>query len=174
MTKIKNTFFITHIHWDREWYWPVEKYRSRLIEVFEAMKNCLDRDDYHSFWFDGQMVFVEDYLTARPQDRDLIKRWVSEGKLHVGPFYILNDEQLPCGEAQIRNYIIGMKIAAEFGEVSSVGYMSDNFGHMSQTPQLLKGFGIDNDKLPTKKMIANRLEMKDLLFCFIFASFCCT
>jgi 2-O-(6-phospho-alpha-D-mannosyl)-D-glycerate hydrolase len=141
---IEKTFFITHIHWDREWYWPIEKYRFRLIEVFEAMKKTLDRNDYHSFWFDGQMVFVEDYLEARPQDRDLIKRWVAEGKLHIGPFYVLNDEQLPCGEAQIRNYIVGMRLAAEFGPVAKVGYMADNFGHMSQTPQLLKGFGIDN------------------------------
>ena len=141
---LENTFFITHVHWDREWYWPVEKYRFRLFEVFEAMKQCLDRDDYHSFWFDGQMVFLEDYLDARPQDKELVQRWVTEGKLHIGPFYVLNDEQLPCGEAQIRNYIIGMKIAAQFGPIAKVGYMSDNFGHMSQTPQLLQGFGIDN------------------------------
>ncbi len=142
--EIENTFFITHVHWDREWYWPVEKYRFRLFEVFDAMKQCLDRDDYHSFWLDGQMVFLEDYLEARPQDKELIKRWVKEGKLHIGPFYVLNDEQLPCGESQIRNYIIGIKIGNEFGPVVKVGYMSDNFGHMSQTPQLLQGFGIDN------------------------------
>jgi alpha-mannosidase len=40
--------------------------------------------------------------------------------------------------------MLGHKIANAFGKVMKVGYIPDPFGHLSQIPQILKGFGIDN------------------------------
>jgi len=40
--------------------------------------------------------------------------------------------------------LLGHKIASEFGRVMKVGYIPDPFGHITQMPQILRGFGIDN------------------------------
>ena len=55
------------------------------------------------------------------------------------------DEFLVSGEAIIRNLQCGFAIAKEW-QTSAMksGYVVDLFGHNSQFPQLLKGFGIDH------------------------------
>ena len=47
------------------------------------------------------------------------------------------------GESIIRNLLLGIQTAERFGKCQSVGYLPDMFGHISQMPQILKGFGID-------------------------------
>src|SRR5690606_19570647 len=55
------------------------------------------------------------------------------------------DEALVSGEALVRNLLLGHRIAASYGHaVPKVGYVPDIFGHISQLPQILTGFGIDN------------------------------
>jgi alpha-mannosidase len=136
---------VTHTHWDREWYQPVEIYRFRLIDVCERLKQILAQNpEYHSFHFDGQTVPLDDYLEARPEDREFIYRQIRAGRLRFGPFYVLHDEQLTSGESQVRNLILGMETVRAAGGSADIGYLPDNFGHVAQTPQILAGFGLDN------------------------------
>ncbi len=137
---------ITHTHWDREWYLPVETYRFRLIELFERLQQIFAASpDYQSFFLDGQTVPLEDYLEVRPEQRKLIESWLASGKVVAGPFYVLLDEQLVSGESYLRNLQIGREMCRAFGiEPPCIGYLPDNFGHISQTPQILRGYGIDN------------------------------
>ena len=136
---------VTHTHWDREWYQPVEIYRFRLIDVCERLKQILAQNpEYHSFHFDGQTVPLDDYLEARPKDREFIYRQIRAGRLRFGPFYVLHDEQLTSGESQVRNLILGMETVRAAGGSADIGYLPDNFGHVAQTPQILAGFGLDN------------------------------
>ncbi|HSN95552.1 MAG TPA: glycoside hydrolase family 38 C-terminal domain-containing protein, partial [Anaerolineaceae bacterium] len=46
-------------------------------------------------------------------------------------------------EATIRNLLLGKSICSDFGYRMMVGYLPDPFGHISQMPQILKGFNID-------------------------------
>ncbi|MGQ9698921.1 MAG: alpha-mannosidase, partial [Armatimonadota bacterium] len=55
-----------------------------------------------------------------------------------------NDEYLTSVESTIRNLLIGHRIAKSFGSVMKVGYLPDQFGNISQMPQIFRGFGIDN------------------------------
>src|ERR1035437_7848960 len=104
-----NAVLVTHTHWDREWYLPVEQYRFRLVELFERLFEILRTEpDYHSFWLDGQTIPVEDYATvAEPGRTAELAQWLSKQKILIGPWYVLADEHLVSGEAFVRNLLLG-------------------------------------------------------------------
>lgn len=136
---------VSHTHWDRAWYLPFEKFRLRLIEMVDDLLDLLASDpDFKHFFFDGQMIPLEDYLAVRPHRREALVEAIRSGKLVLGPHYILPDEFLVSGESLIRDLLIGRRLASELGKPSMVGYMPDSFGHPSQIPQILNGFGIDS------------------------------
>jgi alpha-mannosidase len=140
----KYAHVISHSHWDREWYLPYEKHHVRLIELMDTLLEVFDRhSDFRSFHLDGQTIILEDYLQVRPEKKEVITRLIREGKLIIGPWYILQDEFLTSSEANIRNLLIGHRDAAEYGEVCKLGYFPDSFGNMGQAPQLLRQAGID-------------------------------
>ena len=143
--KIKTPVIVaSHTHWDRAWYQPFQKLRSRLVHMVDKLLDIIRRKDFKCFNFDGQTVVVEDYLAIRPEKRAEIVRIVKSGKLKIGPWYVLADEFLAGGESLVRNLLIGHKVAKEFGAVAKVGYTPDSFGHISQMPQILNGFGINS------------------------------
>ncbi len=47
---------------------------------------------------------------------------MSEGHFRVGPFYILQDEFLTSGEANVRNLQTGIREAKAYGNLTKVGY----------------------------------------------------
>ncbi len=134
---------IAHTHWDREWYLPHAAFHARLVAVLDDLLERLRGDaEYRSFLLDGQTVLIEDYLRARP-DRDAeVRALVAEGRLQVGPWYVLVDEQIPSGEALIRNLLLGAADAERLGDRSDVLYSPDAFGHPAAWPALAREFGL--------------------------------
>ena len=144
MSEKKTIHFISHTHWDREWYMPFEAHRHQLIRFFDRLLDTLENEpEFRSFHLDGQAVMLEDYLEVRPQKRALLEKYIAEGRVMVGPWYILQDEYLIDGESNLRNMLYGLRTAARYGPVTKVGYFPDAFGNISQAPQILRGFGID-------------------------------
>ena len=140
----KTLHFISHTHWDREWYMPFEAHRFKLVEFFDRLLDTLDNDpSFKSFHLDGQSIVIEDYLEVRPQMREKIEKYIAEGRLVSGPWYILQDEYLIDGESNVRNMLIGKQVSAKYGQVSDIGYFPAAFGNIGQAPQILRGFGID-------------------------------
>jgi mannosylglycerate hydrolase len=136
-------FVIPHTHWDREWYASFQQFRVRLVHVIDALLDLLQREPaYTHFNLDGQTVVLQDYLEIRPEKRALLEKFVRERRLGVGPWYVLPDEFLVSGESLVRNLLLGHHLASAFGHVQKVGYIPDTFGHISQLPQILQGFGI--------------------------------
>ncbi|MCR2807051.1 alpha-mannosidase [Paenibacillus soyae] len=144
MTASKKTVHvISHTHWDREWYMPYEAHHVKLIETMDALLHTFANDpEFRSFYLDGQTIVVDDYLQVYPERREIIQRLVDEGKLSLGPWYVLQDEFLTSSEANVRNLQIGHREAAKFGPVSKLGYFPDSFGNMGQAAQLLRQAGI--------------------------------
>lgn len=141
--KICSVVFQTH--WDREWYLPFETFRTRLIRVMERVVDALEKHELDSFLFDGQVVAAEDLLEAcEPEMAQKLNRLMQEGRLVLGPWYVMADEFLCSGESLIRNLEIGRKLALSLGNYQKVGYLPDTFGHIGQMPQMLSGFNIDN------------------------------
>lgn len=143
MAKIDHIMVISHTHWDPEWYSTFEEYRMRLVDFMDKLLHVLENvPEYHSFMFDGQVSPLESYLELFPEQLERIQRLVKTGKLLVGPWFVLPDEYMIGPESHIRNLLLGTRIARDYGAVMKVGYLPDMAGHISQMPQILKGFGI--------------------------------
>lgn len=134
---------ISHTHWDREWYLTQEQFRFRLVNLMDRLLVLLKKQPDYIFHLDAQTIVLEDYWEIKPQRREECCRYIREGRLIVGPWYVQNDFFLVSGEATVRNLLLGKKQAADAGGCGDCGYMPDQFGLISQLPQLLRGFGID-------------------------------
>lgn len=144
MSEKLRLYIVPHTHWDREWYGSFQLFRVRLVRMVNKLLALLDRDpDYRSFNMDGQTIILEDYLEVHPEQRETLAAHIAAGRLMVGPWYILPDEFLSSGESIVRNLLLGGRMAADFGGRMDVGYIPDTFGHISQLPQILNGFGLD-------------------------------
>lgn len=144
MTQARTLQFYMHTHWDREWYWNFNAYRSELISVVRAVIKALDSGTIETFMLDGQTSLIEDTLAVAPDLAEPIKRLAKAGKLSIGPWYVLADQMLVSGESLVRNLAIGIRDAQAIGAVDRVGYCPDTFGHTVDLPRILKGFAIDN------------------------------
>jgi alpha-mannosidase len=135
---------VPHTHWDREWYLPFEQFRLQLGDVVDGVLQVLERDDsFPTFTLDGQAIVLEDYVDVRPENEERLRALLAAGQLEAGPWYVLPDELLVGGESLVRNLLLGRRVCRRFGvEPSSAGYEPDSFGHTSQLPQLLAGFGL--------------------------------
>ena len=116
--KANNIILVPETHWDREWYLPFQEFRARLVLLMDRLLNILNTDpDFKNFTLDGQTIPLEDYLEVRPEREEEIKKYVKEGRLSIGPMYVLPDEFLVSGESLIRNLMIGHQISRTFGKV---------------------------------------------------------
>ncbi len=140
----KTVHIISHSHWDREWYMPFEKHRLKLIDLIDDCLELFEHSEgFKSFHLDGQCIVLDDYLEIKPEMKDLITKNIKEGKFHIGPWYILQDEFLTSGESNVRNLLVGIEEAKEYGGLARIGYFPDAFGNAGQMPQLLKQAGME-------------------------------
>ncbi len=146
MSNKKTLHIIPHSHWDREWYLPFETHRTRLVKLFDTLIELMETNPAYTYYhMDGQFAVIEDYLEIRPQMKERLLALVKDDRIQVGPWYILQDEYLTSGEANVRNMLYGIKLCKNFGaDPVMSGYFPDAFGNISQAPQILRGFGIDN------------------------------
>jgi mannosylglycerate hydrolase len=139
----KQLIVVPHTHWDREWFDTFEVFRFHLVAFMDDLIESLEQNgDIPCFLLDGQMVLIEDYLEIRPEMKNRLDRLARAGRITLGPWYVQPDEFLVSGESLIRNLEIGMEEAAQMGHPLMEGYVPDTFGHISQLPQILNGFGI--------------------------------
>lgn len=142
-------FVISHTHWDREWYQTFQVFRKRLVYLIDELIDHMEKDnDYKYFHMDGQTIMLEDYLQIRPENKERLEKLIRQGRIIIGPWYVMPDEFLVSGESLIRNLKKGFDTSSEYGvEPMKNGYLVDIFGHNGQMPQILKGFGIDSAAL---------------------------
>ncbi|MDA9471346.1 alpha-mannosidase [Enterococcus sp. 5H] len=140
----KKVYIISHSHWDREWYMPYEQHHMRLVELMDDLLELFETDsEFKSFHLDGQTIILDDYLEVRPERKADVQKAISEGKLRIGPFYILQDDFLISSESNVRNMLIGKKECEKWGASVKLGYFPDTFGNMGQTPQMMLQAGLD-------------------------------
>jgi alpha-mannosidase len=133
----KRVFIVPHTHWDREWYLPFQRFRYTLVQLIDELLKILDDQDY-VFMLDGQTVVLEDYMEICPEKKQELMQRIREGKIAVGPWYLLPDEWLVGGESLIRNLEFGQDLAADFKiPLMDIAYLPDQFGHTSGIPQML-------------------------------------
>lgn len=133
---------ISNSHWDREWYMSHEKYLARLVPLMDRLMTIMDEQPRYIFVMDGQYAMLEDYLLIRPDKTSFVSDLIKQGRLKVGPWYTQPLETLISGEAMVRNLQLGIAETEKLGPAMRVSYEIDEFGHASQTPQILSGFDI--------------------------------
>ncbi|UDY37012.1 glycoside hydrolase family 38 N-terminal domain-containing protein [Dermatobacter hominis] len=139
---VRRVDVVPHTHWDREWYSPYPTFRLRLVDLLDELLPRLEADTgFAHFQLDGQMAVVDDYLGLRPDEAGRLRSLAAQGRLSMGPWYVLPDEFLVSGETHVRNLQLGLRKAEAFGGAMPVGYLPDMFGHIAQMPQLLVQFG---------------------------------
>jgi len=138
--------YVLSSHWDREWHHTFQDFRYRLVELIDKIIEALGNGELSGpFTCDGQSIILEDYLEIRPEREADIRRLLTENKMIAGPWYALPDEFLVSGESLIRNLRLGREVTRKFGGIpSNVGFVCDLFGHCSQLPQILHGFGVSS------------------------------
>lgn len=136
---------INQTHWDREWYKSLEEFKFRLKDGIDYIEDLFEEKNIDKFFLDGQTVVLEDYKEVSSKERyEKLLKLIEEGKIEVGPWYILADEFLVSGESLVRNLQYGLEITKEVKSKGSLGYLPDTFGHISQIPQILLKAGIKN------------------------------
>ena len=141
---MRKIYIQTSTHWDREWYVPFERFRYDLVQVTDEIIEELELgENLNCFVFDGQSIVIEDYLEVMEQNKDKIITLIRDGKLKIGPLYVLPDELLVSGESLIQNFLKCKEICDKFNVTPyNFSYVNDQFGHISQFPQLLNKLGI--------------------------------
>ena len=141
---MRTAHYVASTHWDREWYEPFQGYRMRLVSLLDEAFAVMQRDPaFKTFVMDGQFIPIADYLEARPEAEQTVREFVRTGRLKLGPWYVLPDEWIPCGESLVRNLQMGMKYSASLGAPASrAGAVCDQFGHTSQLPQIFSQLGV--------------------------------
>jgi alpha-mannosidase len=136
---------ISHTHWDREWYLNSKYTNEWLVPFFDQLLAMFEKEEDYQFVLDGQMSMIDDYYEELAKAgkpvfifRNKIKKYVQEGRLFVGPYYLQPDWQLLSEESLVRNMIVGNTKASEYGKCMNVGWLLDNFGQISQTSQIHK------------------------------------
>lgn len=135
---------VPHTHWDREWRYPIWQNRSLLVDFMDELLDILaKKPGYKQFIMDGQSVIFEDYLEIRPEKRELVEKYITEGRITCGPWYTLPDLYPLEGESLVRNLLKGIRVSEGFGNAMKIGYTSFGWGQTAQFPQIFAGFGID-------------------------------
>ncbi len=139
--------FYLHTHWDREWYETHTCYTLRLLTVLNQCVDALEQGEVNHVVLDGQTSLLEDTLSYHDAPEALsakLKTLVSQGKLSIGPWYVMPDSFLCHPETLRQNLKLGMAQAQAWGQSleTCVGYLPDTFGHPACIPQLLQEVGI--------------------------------
>jgi alpha-mannosidase len=74
-----------------------------------------------------------------------VKKYVKAGRLELaGGMWTEGDMNMSSGEAITRSFLLGQRyFQSRFGKMANIGWLPDNFGHISQMPQILKLAGCD-------------------------------
>jgi 2-O-(6-phospho-alpha-D-mannosyl)-D-glycerate hydrolase len=150
MVEIRSAHILSHTHWDREWYLNSPYTNAWLVPFFDSLFKMLEKEPRYRFILDGQTCLVEDWceqLQTRGEDaapfREKLAGYVRARRVLVGPYYLQPDWQLVSEEALVRNLLLGRKMSRELGGGMQVGWLLDNFGQISQAPQIHREFGLN-------------------------------
>lgn len=145
----KKAHIISHTHWDREWYINSKYVNEWLPPFFDGLFAMMEKEPSYAFVLDGQTSILDDcYVELEKLGRSVedfkekISHFAKRGQLVLGPYYLQPDWQLVSGESLVRNMLIGRKMSLELGGGTSTGWLLDNFGQISQAPQLHQQFGM--------------------------------
>lgn len=149
-------YIVPFSHLDLYWAGTQEECLSRgnriiskaiaLAERYPDFRFLLEDDD-----------FVADFVEGHRDTPELeaFKRFVKEGRIEIAPKWAAIYQNMPRGEALVRNVVLGKRYAREvFGVDPQVAHLGDIPGFTRQYPQILR-------KANTPYMVMTRMGPPD-------------
>ena len=138
-------YLVGHAHIDLGYRWRWNETVHRIArDTFRGVLRMMDAVDDLTF-VQSQEALYEAMAQHYPDIFAAIKARVAEGRWIVADGWCEYDQTLPCGEAIIRQHLIGTRYAREtLGTDVTLAWAPDAFsGHVHTLPSILKGCGID-------------------------------
>ncbi|MEJ5228690.1 MAG: alpha-mannosidase [Pseudothermotoga sp.] len=133
---------ICHTHWDREWFAPSSVTNRWLKKLFKNLLKLIEENKDYVHVLDGQTLILEDLFREHTELEQKVRKLINQGNLLIGPFYAQIDFRLSPESAILKNLEIGKNDMEKFGVSNNVAWALDNFGFISQLPQILNIYGI--------------------------------
>lgn len=134
---------VGHAHLDLAWLWPIrESYRKAARTFSTALRNMDRYPDYRFSQSQPQMFqWMKD---CYPDLYERMKRRIADRRMEpVGALWVEPDVNVPCGEAIVRQIILGQRFwQQEFGRTSDIMWLPDSFGYPACLPQIAVKAGL--------------------------------
>ena len=130
---------VGHAHIDMNWLWTWNETLKTGHDTFRQVVAFMD--EYPDFTFiQSQAALYKAMEKTEPELFERIRAAVSGGRWELGGGeWVEGDTDLSSGEAISRSFLLGQRFFLDrFGKTARVGWLPDNFGHVSQLPQILK------------------------------------
>lgn len=142
---VKDTIHVIgHAHMDMNWLWTYSETMQMCNDNLRQVVSFMDEfPDYTMLQSQASVYnFVE---MVDPPLFEQVKKYVKEGRLELaGGMWTEGDMNMSSGEAIARSFLLGQNyFQSRFGKMANIGWLPDNFGHISQMPQILKLSGCD-------------------------------
>ncbi len=142
--KDTTVYVIGHAHMDMDWLWPyAETMKMANDNLRQAVAFMKEYPDYTMLQSQPAVYkFVEETDPALFAE---VQKYAAEGRLEpVGGTWTESDQNLSSGEALARSFMLGQRYFKDkLGRTARVGWFPDDFGHLSQLPQMLNLAGIN-------------------------------
>ncbi len=135
---------VGNAHIDMAWLWPSSETVDVVRRTFSSALRLMR--EFPDFTF--SMSSAQAYAWMEEKYPDLfaeIRQRVKEGRWEiVGGMWVEPDLNMPDGESQVRQLLIGKEYFQDhFGVDVRVGWNPDSFGYNWQLPQIYKKSGVD-------------------------------
>jgi alpha-mannosidase len=157
-----NIHLTGNAHIDAAWLWPwtetVEVVRQTFATALQLM------NEYPKYTYSQSAAAYDEWIEQKyAPEFNQIKQRVNEGRWEmVGGMWVEPDLNMPDGESQVRQLLIGKRyFQSRFGVDVRIGWNPDSFGYNWQLPQIYKRSGMDY--FVTQKMAwndTNQLPLK--------------
>jgi alpha-mannosidase len=129
---------------DMNWLWTYSETMQMCNDNLRQVVAFMDEfPDYTMLQSQASVFnFVE---MVDPPLLEQVKKYVKAGRLElIGGMWTEGDMNMSSGEAITRSFLLGQRyFQSRFGKMANIGWLPDNFGHISQMPQILKLGGCD-------------------------------
>jgi len=131
-----------HAHMDMNWLWTWSETMKMAND--NLRQTVAFMDEFPDFTMIQSQASVYSFVEkVDPPLFELVKKYVKAGRLELGGgMWTEGDVNLSSGEAIGRSFLLAQHyFQNRFGKMAHVGWLPDNFGHISQMPQILKQAG---------------------------------
>lgn len=130
-------------HIDLSWFGTPKEVDSRFSQILTDASEKAKADPDYRFLIDA-VYPLERYMALHPERTPLLKQLVAKGQLEINPQWAMPHTDDTIGEGNVRNILYAKRFVREsFGVDPNVVAYTDLPEWMVQTPQILRGAGIE-------------------------------